>query len=184
MENLNHCQSCGMPMMKEEDFGKNYDGSKSEEFCCHCYPNGAFLNPHETVEEMIEVCVPYLTEEGEFAGNEAGARAMLTEFMPSLKRWKKTGMVITFKLKEGVSPEEFLAVSDEFQEKYLSKYKGFICRQLMVINGVWTDWIIYETRGAAEGSMAESMENECAKRLISLIGETLEHKFYPLERSH
>jgi len=31
------CQSCAMPMNKEEDFGTNADGSKNEEYCTHCF---------------------------------------------------------------------------------------------------------------------------------------------------
>ena len=37
-----HCQSCGMPMTEASHFGKNADGSYNEDYCCHCYPNGAF----------------------------------------------------------------------------------------------------------------------------------------------
>jgi len=31
------CQSCGMPMQKNEDFATNTDGSKNEEYCHFCY---------------------------------------------------------------------------------------------------------------------------------------------------
>ena len=31
----NICQSCGMPLEKEDDFGTNANGSKSEEYCFH-----------------------------------------------------------------------------------------------------------------------------------------------------
>ena len=87
MENLIHCQSCGMPMTEDSHYGKNTDGSKNEDYCCHCYPDGAFTNPNETMEEMIESCVPYLVEDGVCSDNES-ARKMLSEFLPTLKRWK------------------------------------------------------------------------------------------------
>jgi len=87
MENLIHCQSCGMPMSEDADYGKNADGSKNEDYCCHCYPNGAFNNPKETLHEMIESCAPFLVEAGECPDNES-ARKMLSEFLPTLKRWK------------------------------------------------------------------------------------------------
>jgi hypothetical protein len=35
-----HCMSCNMPMKKEDDFGTNADGTKNEEYCCHCLVNG------------------------------------------------------------------------------------------------------------------------------------------------
>jgi len=82
-----HCQSCGMPMTDDSHFGKSADESKSEDYCCHCYPNGAF--PGEcTMEEMIEICVPLVVESGVCPDNQS-ARKMLAEFFPTLKRWKK-----------------------------------------------------------------------------------------------
>ncbi len=36
------CQSCGMPLVEENMFGKNADGSKNEDYCNYCYPNGNF----------------------------------------------------------------------------------------------------------------------------------------------
>ena len=41
MENK-FCQSCGMPITSEEQFGRNADGSKNEEYCSYCYRDGAF----------------------------------------------------------------------------------------------------------------------------------------------
>ena len=87
MENLIHCQSCGMPLSEESHFGKNSDGSKNEDYCCHCYPAGAFTNPNETMDEMIESCIPFMVEGGVCPDNES-ARKMLSEFLPTLKRWK------------------------------------------------------------------------------------------------
>lgn len=34
------CQSCGMPLQKNEELGTNHDGSKNEEYCCYCYKDG------------------------------------------------------------------------------------------------------------------------------------------------
>ena len=82
-----HCQSCGMPMTEDSHFGKNVDGSTNEDYCCHCYSNGAF--PGEcTMEEMIEICVPLIVENGVCPDSES-ARKMLSELLPTLKRWKK-----------------------------------------------------------------------------------------------
>jgi len=86
MQNEIHCQSCGMPMTGDDMFGKNADGSKNEDYCCHCYPNGMFENPLETIEEMIESCVPYIVEAGACPDADS-ARKMLAEFLPTLKRW-------------------------------------------------------------------------------------------------
>ena len=184
MENQIFCQSCGMPMTEESHFGKNADGSKNEDYCCHCHPDGAFANPSETMEEMIEGCIPFMVEDGVHAKDEASARALLTEFLPTLKRWKKQGMIISFKLGDGVTAEDFLAASDQIQENYISRCKGFISRQIMLIEGVWTDWVIWETMADAENAMHRSMENDYAGKFFSLIGEVVEQQLYPLERSY
>jgi hypothetical protein len=57
------CQSCGMPMNPDQ-YGKNQDGSPNAEYCIYCYPNGAFSTA-ETMEEMIEDCIPHMVG-GEF----------------------------------------------------------------------------------------------------------------------
>ena len=182
MENKQFCQRCAMPMEKAEDFGTNADGSKNEDYCCYCYENGAFLYPEATMEQVIESCLPHVVPD--VFADEATAREAMNEHFPTLKCWKKTGMVISFKLKEGVAVPDFLVASDEIQEKYLSKCKGFISRQLMIIDGVWTDWVIWETLPDAENSMSKSEENESAKKFTSLVGEMLEYGLYPLERAY
>jgi len=87
MENENFCQSCGMPMSEENMFGKNADGSKNDDYCCYCYPNGAFCNPAETMEGMIEICIPHVLE-ANVCPDADSARKMMQEFFPTLKRWK------------------------------------------------------------------------------------------------
>jgi hypothetical protein len=79
------CQSCGMPMDKEELLGTNADGSKNNEYCTYCFQNGAFPDPDVTLEQMIETCVPFLKEEGM---EEEAARKHLQETFPKLKRWQ------------------------------------------------------------------------------------------------
>lgn len=78
------CQSCGMPM-KEEMYGTNADGSANAEYCKYCFENGAFHNPGETMEQMIETCVPFMVQEGIA---EQDARAQLKAGLPRLKRWQ------------------------------------------------------------------------------------------------
>ncbi len=58
MKNMIFCQSCGMPMTEEQHFGKNQDGSKNEDYCLYCFKEGAFTKD-ETMEEMIESCIPH-----------------------------------------------------------------------------------------------------------------------------
>jgi len=169
-------------MEKPEDFGTNANGSKNEDYCCYCYDKGAFFYPEATMEQVIESCLPHVVPD--VWADESAARAAMNEHFPTLKCWKKTGMIISFKLKDGISAEDFLAASDKVQEQYISKCKGFINRQLMVIDDIWTDWLIWETLPDAENSMAKSEGNESAKELASLISEIIEHRLYPLERNY
>lgn len=79
------CQSCGMPMEDASLYGANADGSKNDEYCKFCYPNGAFHKPDETMEEMIETCVSFMVKDGM---EEEQAREILEKSLPHLKRWK------------------------------------------------------------------------------------------------
>lgn len=81
------CQSCGMPMDKDEHFGTNVDGSKNEEYCTHCFKKGEFNSPNETLAEMIESCVPYYAEAKNVSHDEA--KRDLEKFIPTLKRWRQ-----------------------------------------------------------------------------------------------
>ena len=80
------CQSCSMPLVKEEDFGKNRDGSKNKDYCAYCYKDGEFSDKTMTAEKMIGVCIPFLVKEGV---EEQEAKNILLNTIPNLKRWKK-----------------------------------------------------------------------------------------------
>ena len=77
-----YCQSCAMPM-DEEFYGENADGSLNEEYCLYCYSDGKFT-ADVTMEEMIEICIPHMVENGM---DEKEARAIMREHLPKMKRW-------------------------------------------------------------------------------------------------
>ena len=58
---MKFCQSCGMPLQAEDQWGTNADGSLNEEYCCYCYQKGAFTQDY-TMEEMIGHCLQFLDE--------------------------------------------------------------------------------------------------------------------------
>jgi hypothetical protein len=74
-----------MPM-NEEVLGTNSDNTKNSEYCIYCYKDGAFDSPNTTMEEMIEICVPFMKQDGM---EESEARRILNEQLPRLKRWSK-----------------------------------------------------------------------------------------------
>jgi len=83
-ENMIFCQSCMMPMEGEE-YGSESDGSKSADYCSYCYDNGAFRK-EETMEQMVEACIPFVIEAGVFKTADE-ARADMLQSYPKLKRW-------------------------------------------------------------------------------------------------
>ena len=91
-----NCQSCGMPLVLEWLFGKDSteniygtekDGSANRDYCYLCYVNGAFSTNY-TMEEMIESCVPYTSNNNPWPDAET-ARSEMRKMYSKLKRWAK-----------------------------------------------------------------------------------------------
>jgi Putative zinc ribbon domain len=80
------CQSCGMPLRKNEDFGTNADGNKSEEYCFHCFTDGEFLDEGISLQQKIEKNVKFGVQMGM---PKSEARRMCETLLPQLKRWRK-----------------------------------------------------------------------------------------------
>jgi len=81
------CQSCAMPMTEEAQFGTNADGSKNRDYCCYCFTDGHFTGD-QTMEEMVDQCVPFVVKDGVYPDAESARKGMM-EFYPTLKRWRK-----------------------------------------------------------------------------------------------
>ncbi len=80
------CQSCGMPLIDDDEFGTNADGTKNEEYCNFCFQKGAFTDEGITLEQKIEKNVKFACEMGV---SEEEARELANELIPKLRRWKK-----------------------------------------------------------------------------------------------
>jgi hypothetical protein len=81
-----NCQSCGMPLKKDElGGGTNADGTKSHMYCSRCYQNGEFSRPDFTLPEMKALVKGKMKEIG-FPGFMA---SFFTSNMHKLERWKK-----------------------------------------------------------------------------------------------
>ena len=80
-----NCQSCGMPLKKDEKGGgTNADGSKSTVYCSRCYQDGTFTNPDITMEEMKTLVKSKLKE----FGIPTFLAGIFTRHIPKLERWK------------------------------------------------------------------------------------------------
>lgn len=79
------CQSCGMPLTEEADFGTQKDGSQHPEYCHYCYQNGEFTDAGISMEEKIKKNIAIAVDMGM---PEAKAKALAFETIPKLKRWQ------------------------------------------------------------------------------------------------
>ena len=84
MGNVKICQSCGMPLNKEENWGTNENNSKTKEYCKFCFLDGKFTNPDLTMEKVIEKSVELSTK---LWMPEDKAREIANNTIPKLKRW-------------------------------------------------------------------------------------------------
>jgi hypothetical protein len=85
MVETKYCQSCGMPLCNESDFGKEVDGSLNLDYCHYCYEKGKFTADC-TMEEMIDFCLDIAKDTGMY-DDRAEARAQMLSWFPTLKRW-------------------------------------------------------------------------------------------------
>lgn len=91
------------------------------------------------------------------------ATAMITACNPSTQNQKematqkiKTGMVeiITFKLKKGVSTEDFKNSALTLEKEFLGKQSGYVKRTLTVFqDSLWTDVVYWQDQQSQENTM-------------------------------
>ena len=75
-----------MPLNKDhKGGGTNADGTRSAEYCSHCFQNGKFTEPQITVTEMIAKVRAKLSS----MDLPPAMVDKLAGGIPSLKRWKK-----------------------------------------------------------------------------------------------
>lgn len=77
------CQSCSMPMVKEDDFGTNADGSRNKEYCHYCFQNGNFIHPEATMEQVIGKSVEAMRQ----MKMPETLIEQTKKIIPTLKRW-------------------------------------------------------------------------------------------------
>ena len=81
-----NCQSCGMPMKRDEHGGgTNADGSRSLKFCSHCLQAGKFTLPDITAAEMQQRVKDKLKE----FGFPRFIAWFFARGVPRLERWRK-----------------------------------------------------------------------------------------------
>jgi len=87
MDDKPRCQSCGMPLSDEfKNFGTESDGSPVSEYCMFCYQNGGFTSPDQTVDEMVQSSIYFMTSNIGFSVEQA--TQMSNDVIRKLKRWQ------------------------------------------------------------------------------------------------
>lgn len=80
------CQSCGMPLKKDEQGGgTEVDGSKSQTYCSHCYQSGVFIEPNITAIDMKKKVEDKICE----MGMPRFLAKLFSRQVPKLQRWNK-----------------------------------------------------------------------------------------------
>ena len=80
-----NCQSCGMPLKRDEKGGgSNADGTRSETYCSYCYENGKFIFTGNNLSEFQDYCKQKMIE----GGHSKFISWIFTRGMKRLSRWK------------------------------------------------------------------------------------------------
>ncbi len=64
----------------------------------------------------------------------------------------KTAWIFSYKLKKGVTEEEFIALTQKLHDEVISKAKGFISWEHFLQKDVWTDFVLWETEEDANNA--------------------------------
>lgn len=77
-----------MPLSAEfGNFGTLADGTNQDEYCIFCFKDGNFTNPNQTLAEMIQSSIDFMTKE--FGISVEKAEEMSSSVIPTLRRWNK-----------------------------------------------------------------------------------------------
>ncbi|MCL2569978.1 MAG: helix-turn-helix domain-containing protein [Firmicutes bacterium] len=85
------CQSCGWTLKDFDVLGTNEDKGLNHEYCAHCFVDGKYaydVSIEEIIESLLETLEYFNADSGTNFTKEQ-AHAMLTEYLPTLKRWEK-----------------------------------------------------------------------------------------------
>ena len=68
-----------------DNLGTEADGTPASEYCMFCYQNGGFTNPTQTVDEMVQSSIDFMTAEFKMPIEQASQ--MSNDVIRKLKRW-------------------------------------------------------------------------------------------------
>lgn len=75
-----------MPLSDEfANFGTDSDGLPVSEYCMFCYAEGGFTNPTQTVDEMVQSSIDFMSKEFKMPIEQAAQ--ISNDVIRKLKRW-------------------------------------------------------------------------------------------------
>ena len=84
IEDIQFCQSCGVPLNSNKIKGTEDNGIKNNEYCKYCYENSHFKNPEMNLDEMKN---NVKTQMRKLDLHEHTIQKAINS-LPVLKRWK------------------------------------------------------------------------------------------------
>jgi hypothetical protein len=89
MNKQTFCESCGMTLVRAEDFGTEHDDSKSTECCHYRYQNGQWTDANITFDEMLQFGKTGIKNNGEM-GRFMKLFCLMTyrSMLKKCKRWR------------------------------------------------------------------------------------------------
>ncbi len=98
---------------------------------------------------------------------------------------KNVVWLISYRLNNGVSDEEFLQASAACNSEVLSKQKGCISWEVLRNGDTWVDLVRWETAEDAKNAETAGADNPVAGRFYSMIDmASCKHELYIVEKSH
>lgn len=75
----------------------------------------------------------------------------------------------SFKLKKGVTQEDFIWATQKLHDEIISKAKGFISWEQYLQGDTWTDLVFWETPEDAENGTTVAEGSELSKNFYAMI---------------
>ena len=90
-----------------------------------------------------------------------------------------------YKLKKNADEAEFLEVSRQLGEEYISKQKGYISWQQLKGDSTWVDLVTWETIESAKAFETSGGGGELAERFYSFINlMSCKSRYYTVEQEN
>lgn len=81
----------------------------------------------------------------------------------------KTAWIFSYKLKKGITNEEFILATQNLHDEIISKANGFISWEHFFQNNVWTDYVLWETLEDANHATTVGEGKEVTNKFYSMI---------------